>query len=208
MRKWLYFLALLAFSVFWFIRFNYESAAMQQFDQSMSHLLFGNEVIIAFHRIGDTGFVLAVAVLLLLFLWIREHNYRGMLFVLLTFAGGTVLNQLLKNWVQRPRPEIADQLTSFSFPSGHSMSGILYLFTIAYLMSEIVVSKSKMVMIWFVAIVITIMIGLSRIAESRHFATDVLGGWSMGFVWFMVCVFWYERRKRVFNEVKMTHLEK
>lgn len=63
----------------------------------------------------------------------ESKNNRGILFVLLTVAAGNVLNQLLKKWVQRPRPEIEEQLTSFSFPSGHAMTGILYLFTIAYI---------------------------------------------------------------------------
>ena len=42
-------------------------------------------------------------------------------------------------------------------------------------------------------------IGLSRIAESRHFATDVLAGWSLGYTWLIICVVWYELRERKFN---------
>lgn len=208
MKKLSYFLAGLAFIVFWIIRFNYDSEAMLQFDNKISDLLVGNNSIIAFHNIGDTPVVITVAVILLLFLWIRQHNYRGMLFVLLTFAGGTILNQLLKNWVQRPRPDIVDQLTSFSYPSGHTMSGTLYLLTVAFILSNIIISKRKIAIMWIVTSVLIFMIGLSRIAEARHYATDVLGGWTMGFTWFMVCVFWYERRKRMFEEVKKTHLEK
>lgn len=208
MKKLSYLLAVITLIAFVILRENYESDLMQRLDQEMSDRLFGNEFITAFHYIGDTLFVVCIAVLLLLFLWIRKHNYRGMFFVLLTFGGGTVLNQLLKNWVQRPRPEIADQLTSFSFPSGHTMSAILYLLTVAYILSEIIASGRKVLVVWLIAILLAFMIGISRIAEGRHFATDVLAGWAIGYTWFIICMIWYERSKQKFAEFKRMHIEK
>lgn len=76
------------------------------------------------------------------------------------------------------------------------MTGALYLLTIAYLLSEGLNRSKKALLIWAVALILICLIGLSRIAESRHFATDVLAGWSMGYTWFIVCMLWYERRKR------------
>lgn len=159
---------------------------------------FGNRFIEIFHYIGEPKFVVAVAVVLMVYLAWKEKNYRGMLFVVLTFAAGNVLNQLLKKWEQRPRPEIEDQLTSFSFPSGHSMTGILYLFTLAYILAENS-SKGRKILLWLGATILMVLIGLSRIAGARHFATDVLAGWSIGYTWFIICVIWYERRKRLFQ---------
>lgn len=168
------------------------------FDKKVAEILFGNRYIEIFHYIGEPKFVVGVAIILILYLAWRAKNYRGMLFVVLTFAVGNVLNQMLKKWVQRPRPEIDDQLTSFSFPSGHAMSGILYLFTVAYLLSENN-TKARQIQLWIGAIVLTILIGLSRVAGARHFASDVLAGWSIGYTWFIICVLWYERRKRLFK---------
>lgn len=208
MKKLSYLLAVITLIAFVILRENYESELMQRLDKEMSDILFGNELITAFHYIGDTLFVICIAVLLLLFLWIRKHNYRGMFFVLLTFGGGTLLNQVLKNWVQRPRPVIADQLTSFSFPSGHTMSAILYLLTVAYIISEIIASGRKVLVVWLIAILLAFMIGISRIAEGRHFATDVLAGWAMGYTWFIACTIWYERSKKRNAEVKLVRVEK
>ena len=208
MKKLSYLLAVITLIAFVILRENYESELMQRLDKEMSDILFGNELITAFHYIGDTLFVVCIAVLLLLFLWIRKHNYRGMFFVLLTFGGGTLLNQVLKNWVQRPRPEIVDQLTSFSFPSGHTMSAILYLLTVAYIISEIIGSGRKVLVAWLIAILLAFMIGISRIAEGRHFATDVLAGWAMGYTWFIACTIWYERSKKRNAEVKQMRVEK
>ncbi|MEG0386248.1 MAG: phosphatase PAP2 family protein, partial [Solibacillus sp.] len=55
--------------------------------------------------------------------------------------------------------------------------------------------KKKIQIVWIAAVLLACLIGLSRIAEGRHFATDVIAGWSMGYSWFIVCVVWYESRK-------------
>lgn len=196
MKKWAYPLAIVTFIIFIVMAFNYEKPLLQTFDEKMTAILNGNELIILFHYIGEPIFVIAVGVIAFLYVWLRQKNYNGMIFILLTFAVGTLLNQLLKRVFERPRPEILDQLTSFSFPSGHSMAGVLYLFTLAYLFSEIAKSKKKTTIVWIAAILLACLIGLSRIAESRHFATDVIAGWSMGYSWFILCVIWYESRKK------------
>ncbi|WP_155593242.1 phosphatase PAP2 family protein [Lysinibacillus cavernae] len=198
MKKWAYPLAIITLIIFIVLRTTFQSELMTKFDAKMAEILFGNRFIEVFHYIGEPKFVVTVAVVLMVYLAWKVKNYRGMLFVVLTFAAGNVLNQLLKKWVQRPRPEIEDQLTSFSFPSGHAMTGILYLFTIAYIFAENN-SKSRKTVLWLGATILMVLIGLSRIAGARHFATDVLAGWSMGYTWFIICVIWYERRKRTFQ---------
>ncbi len=198
-KKWAFPLAIVTLIAFFMLRLTYQGETIFNFDTKVADILFGNPFIEAFHYIGEPSFVITVALILMVYLAWKVKNYRGMLFVLLTFAGGNVLNQLLKKWIQRPRPEIEDQLTSFSFPSGHAMSGILYLFTVAYLLSENN-SKARQIQLWVGAIALTILIGLSRIAGARHFASDVLAGWCVGYTWFIICVLWYERRKRLYKK--------
>ncbi|MEG0437869.1 phosphatase PAP2 family protein [Solibacillus cecembensis] len=195
MKKWAYPLAIVTGIIFIVMAFTYNTPTMNALDDKIATLLTGNELIIVFHYIGEPIFVIAVGVIAFLYLWLRERNYRGMVFILLTFAAGTLLNQILKRIFERPRPEIVDQLTSYSFPSGHSMAGVLYLFTLAYIFSEIAKEKKKIQIVWIAAVLLACLIGLSRIAEGRHFATDVIAGWSMGYSWFIVCVVWYESRK-------------
>ncbi|WP_338652012.1 phosphatase PAP2 family protein [Lysinibacillus sp. Y5S-8] len=198
MKKWAYPLAILTLIVFFVLRATYQSEFMNTLDAKMAEIFFGNRFIEIFHYIGEPKFVVAVAVVLMVYLAWKAKNYRAMLFVVLTFAAGNVLNQLLKKWIQRPRPEVENQLTSFSFPSGHAMTGILYLFTIAYIFAENN-SKGRKIVLWLGATILMVLIGLSRIAGARHFATDVLAGWSMGYTWFIICVIWYERRKKSFQ---------
>lgn len=182
--------------IFFVLLFSYNTSPIERLDEILSVLLKGNTFITAFHYVGNTSSIIVVAVGMLLILWLKQRNYRGMIFVLLTVGAGKVLNQLIKNWIDRPRPEIVDQLTTFSFPSGHAMLSLLYLFTIAYLLSEVLPSGKITVSIWIVAILLSIFIGLSRIAESRHYASDVIAGWCIGYSWFILCAVWYERNKR------------
>lgn len=199
MRSYLF--ALITLILFGILLGNFNKKQFVQFDEKMADLLGGNAFITFFHYFGETVVIVTVAIILLILLLIRERNYRAMMFVLLTIAGGNLLNRLVKNLVERPRPEVVDQLTSFSFPSGHAMLGILYLFTIAYILSEVLKSDKKVIVTWVIMLILAVLIGLSRIAETHHYATDVLAGWCLGYSWFMICVFWYEGRKRNFKKI-------
>lgn len=172
------------------------------FDERIASVLRSNEFIGVFHYLGETVFVAIVTFMVFFYFWLKEKNYRVMLYVVLTMAAGTAINQGLKAFFALPRPEIAEQLTSYSFPSGHSQMGVLYLFMLAYLFSKITTNHKRTALVWIAAIVLACLIGLSRIAESRHFATDVLAGWSIGYTWFITCVLWYERRDRNFKQLK------
>lgn len=196
MKKWFYPLGLVTLLGFAMLYLNITKDEVLSLDHKMSNLLGGSQFITAFHYFGDTKFILLIALLIILLLWIRSHNYRGMLFVLFTVGVGNALNQLLKKVIQRERPDVSNQLETFSFPSGHAMVGLLYLFTIAYLATEHQTNKKISLTIWSGAILMTIMIGLSRIAESRHYASDVFAGWMAGYTWFILVAIWYELRKR------------
>ena len=196
LKKVDYLFALVTLAVFVIISLNYRTAKFETMDVKIQSLLRGNESIILFHYLGETGFIVLITVLLLLFLGICKRNYRAMLFTLLTIGVGNSINQLLKHYFERPRPDILDQLSTYSFPSGHSQMSVLYLFTIACLFSNMNNSKLKAMTIWSIAIVLAFFIGLARIAEGRHYPTDVLAGWCIGYSWFMICVLWYESSKR------------
>lgn len=196
-----YILGILTFIVFLIFAFNLKSVWVYDFDEWGSHLLKGNDFLIPFHYIGEPIFVVIVAVLLLIWLWIKAQNFRGMIFVLITVAGGNLVNLFVKGLIKRDRPYILEQLTSFSFPSGHAMTGLLYLLTVAYITTEYQTKKTKVIAM-SMAMVIAFCIGLSRVAESRHYLSDVVSGWTLGYTVFALALLWYERRKRVFKQLE------
>ena len=146
--------------------YTFGTPTLINFDKEMASLIGDNKFIEWFHYLGETKFIFSIGIVLLIWVWFYKGNYYGMFLVLLTYPGGFLLNQLIKRVVERPRPEIADQLTSFSFPSGHAMMAMLYLLTMAYFLTEQSVGKKKSTIVWLVAIILIVLIGLSRIAGS------------------------------------------
>lgn len=189
-------MTLIALICFIVLAFSYEQPLAVQFDDAMHQIFFGNSFISFFHLFGETNFIIIISIVLILSLWFRQQNYRGMLFVVLTVGAGNGINQLAKTLIERPRPDVVEQLTSFSMPSGHAMVGLLYVFTIAYIVTELLMNRKSIMVTWIVAILIVVLMGLSRISSSHHYATDVIAGWSLGFTWFIICVYWYEGRNR------------
>ena len=194
-------IGIVGLTIFLTFAFNLKSDWVNSFDQWGIDTFKGNSFLEPFHYIGEPIFVVIVAVILLVFLWFKAQNFRAMIFALITIAGGNLINTTAKKIIQRDRPDIPDQLTSYSFPSGHSMTGALYLLTLAYLLTEFR-STGQKVFAYFIAIGLTICIGLSRVAGMRHYISDVISGWSLGVAVFMVAVIWYERRKRTFESLQ------
>ncbi|MFJ8236495.1 phosphatase PAP2 family protein [Ureibacillus sp. NPDC094379] len=192
MNKWHFISAVCAFIIFCTLWKTYETPFIQAFDQGAFDLLYGLEFFIVFHYIGETWFIFTVLIILLLIIWIRLEDEKLMLFNVLTTVFGFALYQVLKHIIERSLPEFVIIPTTYSFPSGHATHGCLYLVTIAYVSNRMIISKKTSRIIWTIAIILSLLIGLSRISEGHHYASDVLAGWMLGYSWFTLCVWWYE----------------
>ena len=111
-------------------------------------------------------------------LFILIKNRKTGLVIGINLVIVTLLNQLLKFILQRPRPtdfRIIDE-SGYSFPSGHSMVSMAFYGFLIYLIYKNVKNKYlKVVLISFLSLLI-VMIGISRIYLGVHYTSDVLAG--------------------------------
>ena len=102
----------------------------------------------------------------------------------------TLLNLILKNIVQRPRPEgyrLIDE-TGYSFPSGHSMVSTAFYGLIIYIIWKNVKNKTIKYTSCTLLSILVILIGISRIYLGVHYASDVLGGFLISIAYLIVYI--------------------
>lgn len=140
--------------------------------------------------LGTGSVVLMIALIAALFLALGPHRYRALLLVAAT-AGGVLLNGVLKLIFDRPRPEVftwGTHVVSSSFPSGHAMNSVIVYSTVAYLAARL---ESRVWMRWLtlgVAVVVIVLVCLSRLYLGVHYPSDVAAGALVGLAWAAFCM--------------------
>ena len=117
-------------------------------------------------------------ILITILLFVLIKNKKIGLLITINLVAITILNQLLKFILQRPRPEEFRVIneTGYSFPSGHSMISAAVYGLLIYLIYKNIKNKhTKNVLIIILSLLI-IMIGISRIYLGVHYTSDVLAG--------------------------------
>jgi membrane-associated phospholipid phosphatase len=139
--------------------------------------------------LGDPPNVLWMS--LVVVLWLLKHHSRRRLYAFLaTMVGGNVLNQLLKLWFHRARPEGALAVAhGYSFPSGHSMGSMLFWASLAYV---VIFSLKQHPLVrgalGALCLVFPLLIGASRIFFGVHYFSDVVAGYAAALAWMGVCL--------------------
>lgn len=125
-------------------------------------------------------------------------NKKQSRFIILNLILVFLLNRLLKLIIARPRPEVLKLVNAggYSFPSGHSMISFgFYGFLIYLVYKNINNKKIKYPLMTFLSAII-LLIGISRIYLGAHYATDVIGGFIIAFIYLIVFI------KYMYNRVK------
>ncbi len=124
-------------------------------------------------------------------------------FVVIAIAGGFALSEGLKLLFSRPRPDLVAHLVevqTLSFPSGHAMLSAVTFLTLGAILARVQSSPRLKAYILTVAILLTVLVGASRVYLGVHWPTDVLAGWCVGAAWAMGCwllATWLQRRGEI-----------
>lgn len=142
-----------------------------------------------FSALGGTSVTVFLTALVAGYLACHRRK-RVAVFVIVTIAGGGLLGLGLKHAFGRCRPTVVPYLmeaTDASFPSGHSMNS-----TVVYLTLGILLARStgnRMTRGYFIgsALLLSGLVGLSRVMLGVHYPTDVAAGWAAGTGWTLTC---------------------
>ena len=151
--------------------------------------------------LGSSIIANCIAVVLGLYL-IRRRRFYWLAAFLFSVYGGMLLNRILKYAFQRPRPHFDDplvSLTSYSFPSGHTMTAtVVYGVLAAYFFTNTQDWRQRVAIIFGAGLLI-LLVGFTRIYLGAHYLSDVLGAMAEGIAWLALCLtvtysFWRRNR--------------
>jgi undecaprenyl-diphosphatase len=133
--------------------------------------------------------VLGLIVFFTIGLLLALRRYQASAFVSSAVLGGVLLVEMIKVLIGRARPDVAVPPPvpllhpSPSFPSGHSMiSAVVYL-TLALLVTGRIQGKRVRAYLIGCSLLLTFLVGISRLYLGVHYLTDVLAGWTGGMAW-------------------------
>ena len=151
----------------------------------------GSTVVLTLITLAAIGFLLML------------RRRAAALLVAVSVGGGVLLSNLLKFGFARPRPELvphAVKVYTASFPSGHSMLSAVTYLTLGALLARVQPRRRLKLYLLALAVLLTVLVGASRVYLGVHWPTDVLAGWCMGAAWAMLCWLaarWLQRRGEV-----------
>jgi undecaprenyl-diphosphatase len=138
----------------------------------------GSDVIVGLITVFVMGFLL------------MNKMLRSALLLLVAVVGGGLLSVGLKLTFARPRPDFVQhmvEVSSASFPSGHSLISAVVYPTLGALLASLSPTRTAKVYYLTTAFLLMVLVGVSRMYLGVHYPTDVLAGWALGLAWALAC---------------------
>jgi undecaprenyl-diphosphatase len=149
-----------------------------------------------FTALGEPTVLIAACVLCALGLWYAGRGQLGLTLLLIALIGRG-LGEAQKYWIARVRPDLEPHLVvvkTSSFPSGHAASSMIFYLALAIaLTAHTRWSRASAA----AAVLLSLLIGISRVMLGVHWLSDVIGGWTFGMLWVLLTLRPAERLLRV-----------
>lgn len=122
---------------------------------------------------------------------------------MLATTSSVLLAFVLKELIHRARPfpiagnasGLFQSINQYSYPSGHVLFFVVFFGFLAYLSWMQLAGRLRMVIIAVCAVLI-VLIGPSRVFLGAHWASDVIGSYTIGAMWMFILVLTYQRAIR------------
>ncbi len=122
---------------------------------------------------------------------VRRDASHWMLTLIAAVPGGMVLNVAMKHVFARARPHFDEPiltLTTYSFPSGHTVAATLLYGVLACYLTRRAHSWGARVLIVAAACAMVLLVAGSRLYLGAHYLSDVMAGMLEGCAWLAICV--------------------
>jgi undecaprenyl-diphosphatase len=138
-----------------------------------------------FTFLGEPTLLIGVSAVAALLLWRTGRGRMGLVLLAVTLTG-RILSEAQKYWIARPRPGLEPHLVvvkTSSFPSGHATSSMIFYLALALVLAGHSRWRSAAPA---AAIILSLLIGTSRVMLGVHWPSDVIGGWAFGLLWVLL----------------------
>jgi len=185
------------------------------FDQQAFNFLAGfvsdihTDVMQFFTFLGTHIFLIpANLILIAYFLFVKKHRWYSIKIPVVAISS-LILLFSLKYLFRRSRPltPLLEHARGYSFPSGHALISFTFYGLLIYLAW---LNIKNIWFKWFCVVGLTILvfiIGLSRVYLRVHYASDVLAGYCVGFMWLSISI-WILNRMEKFSRKKVDPIVK
>lgn len=151
-----------------------------------------------FRIVTELGnYTVMVPIIIVFYLFNKDKSFNR--YFTINLVSVFLSNFIVKSIIRRDRPIDINLIVEngFSFPSGHSMvSFAFYGFIIYYLYYTDLKKPIKYGLMTLLSFII-LLIGLSRIYLGVHYASDVIGGFLLAFIYLVIYIkFIYKREKK------------
>jgi membrane-associated phospholipid phosphatase len=141
--------------------------------------------------LGETFTVIAAGILLAIASRLVWKRWRESILVAVALAGEVVIFVSVTSLIDRHRPSVSHldpAPPTSSFPSGHTAASVVLYLLIALLVTSRMQSGTARKLLWTVAVLIPVAVGLSRLYRGMHYPTDVISGAALGSAWLFTAV--------------------
>ena len=168
---------------------------LTNFDNSIVNFVWGfrtpvlTTIMKVFTFLGSAYTVVPITLIGFYVLYRKLKHYWEANLLVITLAGGWLLNVVLKYSFHRQRPSLSSLVTAtgYSFPSGHAMLGAVFYGFLAYIFYLNLRKPYRTISVALFAVLV-FFIGLSRIYLGVHYPSDVIAGYMAGTFWLASCM--------------------
>lgn len=131
------------------------------------------------------GVILSAVILIIII-----KNKKIKISLAIDLLGVTIINNLLKVIIARPRPNINRLVTEtgYSFPSGHSITSMVFYGYLIYLIYKYIDNKKIKIPLIIILSLLIVIIGFTRIYLGVHYTSDVIGGFLLGVAYLIIFI--------------------